>query len=180
MSLDKFVMRGFTGSTGQSMGQWVAKAPQAGAAPQPQTRTPQPGEGSSSFILGSGGNLRPNYNAKDGFRDSQSKNCQDGYSFQALDVMQRGTTPPKNTMRQKSCFSTPTFRGGGGEGAGEVQAYKAITILFFLFAVLVLVAFMYAGRVPNREVREDDVYWRAPAERQVDFGRGMRPSWEPG
>jgi hypothetical protein len=178
MSLDKFVMRGFTGSTGQSMGQWVAKAPQAGAA-APQARTPVAGEGSSSFILGNGANLRPNYVAKDGFRESQSKSCQDGYGFHAQDVMQRGTTPLKNHPRSKSCFSAPTFRGGGGEGAGEAQAFKAITILFFLFAVLVMVAIMYSARVPNREIREDDVYWRPPDGRQVDFGRGMRPNWEP-
>ena len=48
MSLDKFVMRGFTASAGSSMGQWVAKTEQ----PQSQEYQAQSSESGTSFVLG--------------------------------------------------------------------------------------------------------------------------------
>ena len=48
MSLDKFVMRGFTASAGSSMGQWIGKSEQ----PQQQSYQPASQEGGTSFVMG--------------------------------------------------------------------------------------------------------------------------------
>lgn len=53
MSLDKYVSRGFTASSGGGMDQWVAKAPQAPSyQPPPQQ---QSGQGGTSFVMGGTG-----------------------------------------------------------------------------------------------------------------------------
>lgn len=55
MSLDKFVSRGFTASTGGGMDSWVAKASTATA---PNTTAPSSGGSGTSFVLGGGSGAR--------------------------------------------------------------------------------------------------------------------------
>lgn len=168
-------MRGYTSSTGSSMGQWVARSPDGnpqGSAPQ--ARVPVSGEGGSSFVFGGGGVSRPTYNSRSGSATSSELS---EYGFKMDEVRHRGTTGGADAI-PSNCFRSKHFRQGASGSDGGLQSYKAVTFLFMLLIGLVLVAFCYAGRLPSKIQNPLDRGF-APEERRIDYGRGLRPSWEP-
>jgi hypothetical protein len=161
MSLDKFVMRGFSSSLGSGEGNWVTKTQQYQGPTQQQTVVRH--EGGTSFVMG-GGPLKGKPNPKQG-RDTSYK--EDRYSFDAEAIRNGGT------MRRR--------KSSGGHGADEgvslVEAANTnkghkiavgIAMYGILLAVGIVLLIVYFGDGSN------EGFYSAPAGLSGD----VRPMWE--
>jgi hypothetical protein len=142
MSLDKFVMRGFTSSVGSSQGKWVSSGPQTQAPPAYQANHEQ----GSSFIMGGGALSRPPC------RDSKEtgkhipKLVDDRYSYNANDVMRGGTS---------NCGGIPSnCIGGGNTSSGTIDSQKAVPFVFYAIAVILCAMVAMASSGPSKQQRD--------------------------
>lgn len=114
MSLDKFVMRGFTGSLGSGEGKWVSTSSAATSEIKQNTMNPHP-SGSSFVMGGSSVGFKPRIvqkaAAKDRYSEYDSSNGEasgggDRYSFDRDKVRDKGTQHSFGEHR-KGCFGGP-------------------------------------------------------------------------
>lgn len=116
MTLDKYVMRGFTSSVGNSSGQWVARSPDS-----QQSQTFQPNnDGGTSFVLGGGiANSSARGKAAPKHRDND-------YLFNATNVLSEGTSGGRTIP--SNCIG-----GGRGDGSGAgLDGQKGIMFVFLI------------------------------------------------
>lgn len=153
MSLDKFVLRGFTASTGGGCDGWVQKT----AQPYTQNTVREPESRGTSFVMGGAG--RPTSSASK--QSSSSGQSMEAFSSTKNDLHNKGTRGTGPGSRQ--CF------GGGGTQAEPSQlSAKLIPAAFFMVSFLgaAYVLINYMGLVPNtrreqfQESSEADVYRR--------------------
>lgn len=131
MSLDKFVMRGFTASTGNSTGQWVQKVPGIGESAT-VNKPQEPGAERSSFVLGGNPLGKKTYQTQSGIKDPTLDR---DYGLRQHDIRTQGTALRRNAP--KSCF------GGGAETSDSTPDY--FKLVMFLFAVVLVLVFALAS-----------------------------------
>lgn len=150
MSLDKFVMRGFTGSVGSGEGRWVASS--ASTTQTQPTATNQHAAG-SSFVMGGGG-LRPKPTGPAGAKDSCSEHDSskgegmgggERYSYDFEKTRDKGTQ--HNYGQHPGCFGSKSLNDAINTKRGH-QAMVGIALygigLFIL--IFCLVAMFGDGR----------------------------------
>jgi len=159
MSLDKFVLRGFTASTGGGCDGWVQKTAQTYS----QNTVREPENRGTSFVMGAG---RPSSSSASK-QVSPSRQSLEAFSSTRNDLHNKGTRGAGPVPRQ--CFG-----GGAPTESSPISATlipAAFFIVSFLGAAYVLINYM--GLVPStrqeqfRETSEADVYRR----RQPAWGR---------
>jgi len=143
MSLDKFVMRGFTGSVGSGEGRWVASsAPTTQAQPSSTTQHPA----GSSFVMGGGG-LRPKptgpSNSKGSYSEYDSSKGEgmgggERYSYDVQKTRDKGTQ--HDYGQHPGCFGGKSLNDAVNTNRGH-QAMVGIALygigLFILIFCLV-------------------------------------------
>jgi hypothetical protein len=159
MSLDKFVARGYSGSLGDTTGQWVSRTAETPRA-QPTESSRETG---TSFVMGGSRVSTAGYRAKN------SQNLDSARSQNADDIMHRGTKHYRearnsNDLRQ-NCF-------GGSSRPGDTSAsdtsmgfpiermFRLIMILLGVVGVLYLVfSWPQSSRDRVRALREQQVLY---------------------
>jgi hypothetical protein len=135
MSLDKFVMRGFTSSLGESSGQWVAKDP---ASQAPGSFMPKRDDG-TSFLMG-GGVGQPRRGGNDGkpfaFKDPD-------YFFDKREIMNGGGATKRDSI-PSGCFG-----GGAGNDKSGTSSQAAIMGVFMALITIVLALIAMSGTVKD-------------------------------
>ena len=152
MSLDKFVSRGFTSSTGGGLHSWVAKAPQSHAHSHSTAR--DAGSSGTSFVLGSGRSNR-----------TQSSQTKEAFGGGLREEIRSHGTRGKGPIPSQ-CF-------GGGQKNDDSSALGAKVIpAAFLFAVFLGAAYVFIhamGLIPkphpieHKVTTDADVYKRRQA-----------------
>ena len=153
MSLDKFITRGFTSSTGGGLHNWVAKTSQS----YTQNTVKEKDGSGTSFVMGGGGISRSGSNkTKDALNSSLKK-----------EIRTQGTRG-QGPMR-KQCF-------GGAAGGADTEHWlsgrwipAAFVILTFLGVSYILIHSM--GLIPSTTVRDHRVTTDA------DVFRRRQPQW---
>lgn len=126
MSLDKFIMRGFTGSTGSSTGQWVSSSLDSH---KEQNFQPNRDTG-SSFVLGGGGS-----SGRSKYTDSNSGSTLGQHGKQSLS--------PRDEIRLHGArgsgdIPSKCFGGGGGKSASSsADSSKVIPAVFLAVAFFI-------------------------------------------
>ena len=159
MSLDKYVMRGFTGSLGSGEGRWVATA--APATSQPSQR-PDSSSG-TSFVMG--GNPRGGGGSRAGGQGSTQQFREDRYSFDAAEIRSKGSV--KEIEKAERSFMVTTFADAISSKGGE----KFLTALFFIGLLIVGLVYVLSS------MTGDDLYDRREY-RPHALGRAARPLWD--
>lgn len=167
MSLDKFVMRGFTGSVGSGEGRWVASsAPNTQAAPV-ATQHPT----GSSFVMGGGG-LRPtpttNRGAKESYSEYDSSKGEamgggDRYSYNADKVRDKGTQ--HNYGQHPGCFGSKSLNDAIQTKRGHQVMVGVVLYGIALFVLIFCLVAMFG------DGRNDDFY-TAPG-----LSKKAKPMW---
>ena len=125
MSLDKFVMRGFTGSTGSSTGQWVSRSADSH---KEQTFQPDRDTG-TSFVLGGGGGS-----------SGRAKHTNSGSTLgqqEAQPLSPRGEIRVHGA-RGRGDIPSGCFGGGGGKSASSsADSSKVIPAVFLAVAFFI-------------------------------------------
>jgi hypothetical protein len=161
MSLDKFVMRGFSGSVGSGEGRWVTPTQQYQGPTQQQTVVRH--EGGTSFVMG-GGPLKgkPSPKAERGRSYKEER-----YSFDAETIKEGGT------MRSRRSGSSRD--GGSGlsliEAANTRKGHKiamglAMYGIILVIGIVLLITYFGDGK--------NEGFYSAPA----GFSRDVRPMWD--
>jgi hypothetical protein len=168
MSLDKFVMRGFTGSVGSGEGRWVASsAPNTQAAPV----ATQPPAG-SSFVMGGGG-LRPkpavsSSGAKNSYSEHDSSKGEamgggDRYCYDADKVRDKGTQ--HNYGEHPGCFGSKSLNDAIQTKRGHQVMVGVVLYGIALFVLIFCLVAMFG------EGRNEDFY-TAPG-----LSKKAKPMW---
>ena len=162
MSLDKFVMRGFTSSLGESSGQWVAKDP----ASQPSNTFMPKRDDGTSFLMG-GGVEQPRRGGNDGkpytFKDPD-------YFFDKREIMNGGSATRRDSV-PSGCFGG----GSGGEKSGS-SSQAAIMGVFMGLITIVLALVAISGTVKNDTPKLRGLEFSGRPERQAPQ-RPAPPAW---
>lgn len=161
MSLDKFVMRGFSGSLGSGEGRWVTPTQQYQGPTQQQTVVRH--EGGTSFVMG-GGPLKGKPSPK-AHGDKTYK--EDRYSFDAEAVKSGGT------MRSQRSRSSP----GAGESMSLIEAANTrrghkIAMGLAMYGIILAVGIVLLITCFGSGANEG--FYSAPA----GFSRDVRPMWD--
>jgi hypothetical protein len=163
MSLDKFVMRGYTGSVGNSSGQWVARSPDS---QQPQTFQPN-NDGGTSFVMGGGGLARPYY--RNGGRGRNVPNYRDeDYMFNSADVSSGGTAMRRDAP--SGCF------GARGGSSGGMDGQKAIIFIFIIIMAIVCAFVALSGATGSRAKAKRPAGYNRGGQQEQTIQRGS-PVW---
>lgn len=167
MSLDKFVMRGFTGSVGSGEGRWVANsAPNAQAAP---VATQHPA--GSSFVMGGGG-LRPKPVTNGGSKNSCSEYDSskgeamgggDRYSYDADKVRSKGTQ--HNYGQHPGCFGSQSLNDAIQTRRGH-QVMVGVALYGIALFILIFCIIAMFGDGKNED------FYSAPG-----LSKKARPMW---
>lgn len=159
MSLDKYLMRGFTGSLGSGEGKWVATA--APHATQSSHRSDS--SSGTSFVLGGGNSGSSGSQAR---RETPTRDYrEDRYSFDATEVRSKGTV--KQIEKSEKSFVVTTLNDSlSGSGGGKVL--RAIFFIGILIVSLVYVLSSMTG---------DEAYDRGEY-RPSRLDRAARPLWD--
>jgi hypothetical protein len=167
MSLDKFVMRGFTGSVGSGEGRWVASSNQT--APTAPVATQHPT--GSSFVMGGGG-LRPKPSTNSGPKNSCSEYDSskgeamgggDRYSYDAEKVRDKGTQ--HNYGQHPGCFGSKSLNHAINTKRGhQVMVGVALYGIGLFILIFCIIAMFGDGR------NED--FYTAPG-----LSKKARPMW---
>ena len=167
MSLDKFVMRGFTGSVGSGEGRWVATS--APTTPTTPVATQHPS--GSSFVMGGGG-LRPKPASASKDRASHSEYDSskgeamgggDRYSYDAERVREKGTQ--HRYGQHPGCLGSKSF----GEAINTKRGHQVMVgIALYGIALFILIFCIIAMFGDGRN--ED--FYTAPG-----LSKKARPMW---
>lgn len=154
MSLDKFVMRGFTASAGSSDGSWI------GRASTPENATQKIENTSSSFVLGGNGGLIRNFRHQ-GPQQSSIQQRQNEQCFDRDELLTYGGGARREIP--KNCLGSA--RRGGGATPG-VSSNAVVGVWLALAAVVVMLLIMsesHSKKVASewRERRANDYYGEA-------------------
>jgi hypothetical protein len=171
MSLDKFVMRGFSGSTGSGEGRWVASS---SAQSNSSINSGSRAQSGSSFVMGGGG-LRPRpttSSPRGGGRSSEHDGSRgeasgggDRYSFNVDKVRNKGAE--HKSGQHQGCF------GRDGRSLNELASTQrghrivvglAMYGIGLFILIFLLVAFLGAGK--------NDDYYELPGT-----SKKARPMW---
>ncbi len=130
MSLDKFVARGYSGSLGDTTGQWVSRTAETAKA-QPAGNLRETG---TSFVMGGGRASTAGYRAK----NNQSLDA--SRSRDTEDIMHRGTRHYRearnsNDLRQ-NCFGGSS-RGSAADDGSQSTIRFPIERVFRLVLILI-------------------------------------------
>lgn len=167
MSLDKFVMRGFTGSVGSGEGRWVASS----AATTPTQPVATQHQGGSSFVMGGSG-LRPRPTP-----DSRSKGSHsefdsskgeamgggDRYSYDAGKVQDKGTQ--HNYGEHPGCFGSKSFNDAINTKRGH-QVMVGVVLYGITLFILIFCLIALFGDGKNED------FYTAPG-----IGKNAKPMW---
>jgi len=163
MSLNKFVMRGFTTSAGSGQGNWVSSSPESQGS---QTFQPN-NDGGTNFVMGGGGLSNPSYRKGTssrhvaGFRDAD-------YEYNPSDVMNGGTGGRREAP--SGCFG-----GGASSGSGGLDGQKGIIFAFIL--VMALACALVAMTGPSRQKTPRGKNKPNPYGEVYENGRRGQPVW---
>jgi hypothetical protein len=169
MSLDKFVMRGFTGSVGSGEGRWVASS----SSTQAQPAATQHASG-SSFVMGGGG-LRPKPSAgtksSDAYSEFDSSKGEamgggERYSFNADKVQNKGTQ--HNHGKHPGCFGSSSFNEAISTKRGH-QIMMGVVMYGIALAIIIFCLVAMFGDGKNEE------FYTAPG-----LSKKARPMWARG
>jgi len=167
MSLDKYVMRGFTGSVGSGEGRWVASSTQAPQAAPVTTQHPR----GSSFVMGGGG-LRPkpavpatNKNSYSEYDSSKGEAMGGGdrYSYDADKVRDKGTQ--HDYGKHPGCFGSKSLNDAINTKRGHKMMVGIVLYGIALFALIFCLVAMF-GDGKNKD------YYTSGA-----LGQKARPLW---
>ena len=150
MSLDKFVMRGFTGSVGSGEGRWVSSSgAQSNTSPNSDSRA----QSGSSFVMG-GDSLRarPSGSGSRSSGYSEFDNSKgeafgggDRYSFNAERVRNKGTEHKQE--QYKGCFGSSSLNELASTKRGHRVVVGIVMYGIGLFLIIfLLIAFFGGGK----------------------------------
>jgi len=163
MSIDKYVLRGFTSSTGGGVAGWVATAPQGQQQPQQPARNA--GDTGTSFVMGGaggGGRTASKSSARPSARESY------GFGVKEREIRDSGTRGTGELPKQ--CFGSRRDQGGAqAKDYSGTLIPAAFVALAFLGIAYVLINSL--GLIPKPISREH----RATSE--ADVYRRRQPSW---
>jgi hypothetical protein len=159
MSLDKFVSRGYSGSVGDTTGQWVGRSVET----PPAQPAGAPRESGTSFVMGGSRTSTAGYRAK------SNQNFDTSRSRDVDDIMHRGTKyqrDERNTgdLRQ-NCFggSSRGFDSSGPDASTPYpikRAFRLVMVAFGIVGVLYLVfSWPQSSRERVRSLREQQVMY---------------------
>jgi hypothetical protein len=150
MSLDKYVMRGFTGSVGSGEGRWVASS-----APSPSSNASASQNSSgSSFVMGGGGARPRPGGANSGSRNShgeydssrgEAMGGGDRYSYDANKVRDNGTQHKYG--QHPGCFGSRSFNDAINTKRGHQFVVSIVLYAIVLFiTIFCLIALFGDGK----------------------------------
>lgn len=158
MSLDKYLMRGFTGSLGSGTGKWVATS-----TPPPQNTPPQHSSNhdrGSSFVLGG------SPSARSGRSHSHSQNYkEDRYSFDSERVRDSGTVQDRHSY--KECFQATSLSDGLTSKVGH-RVLLSLCLYGIALGLTIYVIFAYFGN-------DNTEHWYSTPD---NLPRHARPLWD--
>lgn len=160
MSLDKYVMRGFTSSLGSGEGKWVASsAPPSSTTPSPNSSSHH--SGGTSFVLGGLPTSKPGRSQS----NSQGGYTEDRYSFNPDKVQESGTVHERHSY--KHCFQATSCSDGLTSTFGK---NLALSLCFYGIALglVIFVIYKYAGNDHSER------WYSTPA----NVSRHARPLWD--
>jgi hypothetical protein len=169
MSLDKFVMRGFTGSVGSGEGRWVASSvPTAQAPAAPVTQHPA----GSSFVMGGGGlRTRPtptaNSKASHSEFDSSKGEAMGGgerYSYDPDKVRSKGTKHEYG--KHPGCFGSRSFNDTINTKRGHQVMVGVVLYGIALFILIFCIIAMFG------DGNNEDFYTGSPS-----LPKKAKPMW---
>lgn len=169
MSLDKFVMRGFTGSVGSGEGRWVATSAQT--TQQATTQVTQHPAG-SSFVMGGGG-LRarpaPGVGAKNPHSEHDSSKGEamgsgERYSYNADKVRDKGTQ--HEFGQHPGCFGSKSFNHAINTKRGHQVMVGVVLYGVALFVLIFCIIAMFG------DGRNEDFYTGSPS-----LPKKAKPMW---
>ena len=148
MSLDKFVMRGFTSSVGSSTGSWIGRA--GGTSDTPAKSVDNSG---TSFVMGRGVASTRNFKAQSG-ASNHSEPRDEGYSFDRHDGQYHGSRPRHGILSNGGGRA----RGGDADSGGLFGGKGSNAIVGFWLALIVigLMVFLSSQSSSKKKVNE----WR--------------------
>lgn len=167
MSLDKYVMRGFTGSVGSGEGRWVASS----ASATPDKSAVSQHQGGSSFVMGGGG-LRPkptpNSSSKEAYNEYDSSKGEamgrgDRYSYDADKVRDKGTQHEYG--QHPGCFGSRSFNDAINTKRGH-QFMMAVILYGIVLAVIIFCLIAMFGNGNNED------FYTAPG-----VSKNAKPMW---
>ena len=159
MSLDKFVMRGFTGSLGSGEGRWVSTTQQYSGPSHQQTAVSH--QGGTSFVMG-GGPLKAKPAAKE---HKQQGFSEERYSFDSRDIRDKGTRYLRDKSDSSKSGKSLVELANTKDGHRVVVAL-AMYGIFLALGIVTLIIFFGSGR--------NDAFYSAP----VGFSGHQRAVWD--
>lgn len=168
MSLDKFVMRGFTGSVGSGEGRWVASSSSSQQASSSVGRQHQSG---SSFVLGGGGAVsrsgssskgKASYSEHDSSR-GEAMGGGDRYSYDPDKVRNGGTQ--HDYGKHPGCFGSKSLN----DAANSRQGHQVVVGMLFFGIALFVTIFCIVAVFGNGG---DDDFYKLPGS-----SRKAKPMW---
>jgi hypothetical protein len=168
MSLDKFVMKGFTGSVGSGEGRWVASSNSTTQAPNTITQHPT----GSSFVMGGGGlGPRPNLGSSqkgshDQFDPSKGEAMGAGerYSYDPDKVRDKGTR--HDFGRHQGCFGSTAFNDAINSRRGHQMMVGVVLYGVALFVLIFCIIAMFG------DGKNEDFYTGSPV-----LPKKAKPMW---
>jgi hypothetical protein len=159
MSLDKFVMRGFTGSMGSGEGRWVSSSSQyQGQAERQSVITHQ---GGTSFVMG-GGPLK----GRPAVKDNTGRSSRDELYSSDPDRGKYTGTGQQGNGYYKTHGNKSFVEWAGTSKGHRVVVGIAFYAIFLILGIVLLVRYFGLG--------SNDSFYSAPA----GFSREMRPMWD--
>ncbi len=169
MSLDKFVMRGFTGSVGSGEGRWVATSAQTTQQPAAQVNQHPAG---SSFVMGGGGlHARPTTSASS--RNTHSEHdpskgeamgSGERYSYNVDKVRDKGTQ--HDFGKHQGCFGSKSFNDAINTKRGHQVMVGVVLYGISVFVLIFCIIAMFG------DGRNDDFYTASPS-----LSKNAKPMW---
>lgn len=152
MSLDKFVLRGFTASTGGGADGWVAKTSQ----PYTQQTVKESHNSGTSFVMGRG---RP--------QSSSNQHSKEAMASHREEVRTHGTRGSGTLPKQ--CFGS----SGSSQSSSIPYSGTVIPAMFFLMAIIVIVYLAAGSSAANSRLHSSDSRMTTDA----DVYRRFQPNW---
>jgi hypothetical protein len=169
MSLDKFVMRGFTGSVGSGEGRWVATS---GQTTQQAAATATQHPTGSSFVMGGGGlRARPAPKAGSKGEHSEFDSSQgeamgggDRYSYDPNKVRDNGTR--HNYGKHPGCFGSRSLSDAISAKRGHQMMVGLVLYGIALFILIFCIIALFG------DGKNEDFYTGSPS-----LPRKAKPMW---